>query len=541
MLSSPSRPEAHDPFQSYSSTANDPFASSTPAYTDPFASTPATDPFASTPATDPFASPAVPPPAGGYTDPFASAPTANNNPQTPIVNRILQARIDAKVKESEGKAAPRPLTPHEQESIFASSSSPHTSSKFDSHGNNFTDPFSLPADNADPFAAPAAENVDPFQNDQTSNNTPGMQEYLQSFEQQQQVDSQQETERASSSGRQSSWNANDSSSDDDAGYSPGTSGQSPSRSPGTLPSPTAEEEYEAYFDESCKKYGMLLEKAKRLAGDDGLGGLASVGDWIGTGGDRLSSSSSLRYSHGSVGGPEGGATPDDRTSVSGALSATTYTHECEVDEGRGEAEVTAVKLVVDDGASAAAGITVGSVLLAVNGVSVQHLSYKDALKLVRDATRPTTLKLVRVTRPFDLSHGEIMARVSNGSWSVGGMRKGRANWSNKYYAFGGPQGDVFQLFDNRLAYQQATVDSVERKKSRHKVLTFKLHEQYRCGRIKCKPYRSHGQLFYFKLKVPSLAFVPAKFAFADKQAVQLLHDTLTVKLNTMKMNAGKAR
>ena len=36
-------------------------------------------------------------------------------------------------------------------------------------------------------------------------------------------------------------------------------------------------------------------------------------------------------------------------------------------------------------------------------------------------------------------------------------------------------------------------------------------------------------------QVPSLAFIPAKFASTDHHAVQILHDTFTVKLNKMKV------
>ena len=120
-----------------------------------------------------------------------------------------------------------------------------------------------------------------------------------------------------------------------------------------------------------------------------------------------------------------------------------------------------------------------------------------------------------------------MARVSGGAFSVGGFRSGKSMYKNKFYAFGGPNTDYLQLFDTKEQYHRCPIQAYENRMSAgSKMMTFHITKEHRCGRIKHKAYRMQGPLYYFKLKVPSLAFVPAKFASANKMEVEALRNTI---------------
>ena len=53
-----------------------------------------------------------------------------------------------------------------------------------------------------------------------------------------------------------------------------------------------------------------------------------------------------------------------------------------------------------------------------------------------------------------------------------------------------------------------------------------LQTNFKLTRIKCKSYKSYGQLHYFALELPSKRFVAAKFASEDRQQVDQLHRRL---------------
>merc|ERR1711865_832484 len=163
-----------------------------------------------------------------------------------------------------------------------------------------------------------------------------------------------------------------------------------------------------------------------------------------------------------------------------------------------------------------------------------------------------TLKLKRMSgKDWEgqdtLQEGIILARVAKGAQSIGNMSKGKAVWNTRYYALGRPvwtqeDGDTFQLFASKAAYQEC-VATVYENKSRpandqkgfpHQIESLNLENAYKLSKIKCKSYRAHGTLYYFALEVPSLRFVAAKFASESRQEVEQLHRGLRKAIDKKK-------
>jgi hypothetical protein len=189
-------------------------------------------------------------------------------------------------------------------------------------------------------------------------------------------------------------------------------------------------------------------------------------------------------------------------------------------------ERAVVKMVVENGAAMRAGVTVGSILLAVNGESVKGFNYLKCLDVIKKSGRPMTLKFKRVEQKDDQTQGHILARVSGGAFSVGNMTQGVAVWNPRYFALGGPQGDIFQLFATKQEYHECVIGAYENRKVMNRIETFNLSKDHRVSKIKHKTYRSHGALFYFALKVPSLRFIAAKFASDNRRDLENLHESL---------------
>ena len=94
-----------------------------------------------------------------------------------------------------------------------------------------------------------------------------------------------------------------------------------------------------------------------------------------------------------------------------------------------------VKDVIDKSPAAAAGITVGSMLIAINGRRLDGVPFSACMTMLKESTalaESTSLTLERGYEGQQRQTGNIMARVSSCSFSVGGFRKGReedAPWS----------------------------------------------------------------------------------------------------------------
>ncbi|CEG48458.1 uncharacterized protein PHALS_06278 [Plasmopara halstedii] len=157
-------------------------------------------------------------------------------------------------------------------------------------------------------------------------------------------------------------------------------------------------------------------------------------------------------------------------------------------------ETAVVKLVVENGAADRVGVSIGSTVAA---------------------PRPLCMRFERGSQANDTTQGNILTRISNGTFSVGNLTSGNATWTTKYFAFGGSKMDVLQLFVSRAAYHECVIALYEKRGVHTQVQSFRLCRDHKISPIKCKIYKGYGNLHYFSLTVPSLRFVAAKFASDD--------------------------
>lgn len=242
-----SAPAPPDPFQTIGSAAPyDPFASPAQPF-DPFASTaPAAPPH------DPFAPPPEQAAAAPrqFEDPFASHPSPNSGNDTPLTQRIMAARIGAKISQVEqGNQSQAPLSPSQVESMFA----PPAAKPADPFGSpdRYSDPFEVPTEDpfaADPFAEQQRSPLKRTQSIEDPRESTAVRDYMASFDRQSELDAQRKKEEE-----------DDDSSGDEDGYSPSSRAANRRR---PAPQEETREEYDAIFPESVKKYGMLLEKVR---------------------------------------------------------------------------------------------------------------------------------------------------------------------------------------------------------------------------------------------------------------------------------------
>jgi hypothetical protein len=119
-------------------------------------------------------------------------------------------------------------------------------------------------------------------------------------------------------------------------------------------------------------------------------------------------------------------------------------------------ERAVVKLVVENGSADRVGVTVGSIVVGINGRSVACDSYNTILSTIKSAPRPMVMRFKTGIEKKDTTQGAILTRISNGTFSVGNFTQGNANWVQKYFAFGGARLDVLQLFVSRAAYHEVS-------------------------------------------------------------------------------------
>lgn len=178
-------------------------------------------------------------------------------------------------------------------------------------------------------------------------------------------------------------------------------------------------------------------------------------------------------------------------------------------------ETAVVKLVVENGAADRVGVTIGSTVVAINRKSVDSEPYLAILNLIKAAPRPLRMRFERGSQNMDTTQGNILTRISNGTFSVGNLTSGNATWTTKYFAFGGSKMDVLQLFVSRAAYHECVIALYEKRGVHTQIQSFRLCRDHKISPIKCKIYKGYGNLHYFSLTVPSLRFVAAKFASDD--------------------------
>ncbi|TMW57163.1 hypothetical protein Poli38472_003088 [Pythium oligandrum] len=183
-------------------------------------------------------------------------------------------------------------------------------------------------------------------------------------------------------------------------------------------------------------------------------------------------------------------------------------------------EVAVVKLVVENGAADRVGVTVGSSVIAINGRSVANDTYTTVLDMIKSAPRPMGIRFKRGTVNKDSTQGNILTRISNGTFSVGNLTSGNATWTQKYFAFGGAKMDVLQLFVSRAAYHECVISLYEKRPVHTQIQSFRLCRDHKISTIKSKIYKGYGNLHYFSLSVPSLRFIAAKFASDDYETLK---------------------
>uniref|UniRef100_K3WLB3 PDZ domain-containing protein n=1 Tax=Globisporangium ultimum (strain ATCC 200006 / CBS 805.95 / DAOM BR144) TaxID=431595 RepID=K3WLB3_GLOUD len=185
-------------------------------------------------------------------------------------------------------------------------------------------------------------------------------------------------------------------------------------------------------------------------------------------------------------------------------------------------EIAVVKLVVENGAADRVGVTIGSSVVAINKRSVARDSYATVLDMIKAAPRPMTIRFKRGTVNKDTTQGNVLTRISNGTFSVGNLTRGNASWTVKYFAFGGAKMDVLQLFVSRAAYHECVISLYEKRPVHTQIQSFRLCRDHKISPIKSKIYKGYGNLHYFSLTVPSLRFVAAKFASEDYETLKNL-------------------
>ena len=112
------------------------------------------------------------------------------------------------------------------------------------------------------------------------------------------------------------------------------------------------------------------------------------------------------------------------------------------------------RLVVEGGAADRIGVKVGSIIRGINHKDMEYESYNTVLELIKTAPRPMTIRLKERGDAKETTQGNMLTRISSGTFSVGNLTAGNAKWDSKYFAFGGAKMDVLQLFVSRAAYHE---------------------------------------------------------------------------------------
>ncbi|OQS05647.1 cleavage induced hypothetical protein [Thraustotheca clavata] len=189
---------------------------------------------------------------------------------------------------------------------------------------------------------------------------------------------------------------------------------------------------------------------------------------------------------------------------------------------RQKRELAVVKLVVEGGAADRIGVKVGSVIRGINDRDMAYESYNTVLELIKTVPRPMTIRLQDRSETKEVTQGNVLTRISNGTFSVGNLTSGNAKWDSKYFAFGGAKMDVLQLFVSRAAYHECVIALYEKRHVSTLIQSFRLCRDHKLSPIKSKIYKGYGNLHYFSLTVPSLRFIAAKFASENYETIKTM-------------------
>jgi len=222
------------------------------------------------------------------------------------------------------------------------------------------------------------------------------------------------------------------------------------------------------------------------------------------------------------------------------------------------------KMVQHGSAAFREGVTEGSVLMAVNGESIEGKPYNYCSKLIREIKGNSDADLVlRFRRPESLRdgapreldlRGHIMARVMGADgggvsglverWKAG---PGVASWSDRFFIWSSgnsaaqrlSHATTLALFKSEAHWQEFTVEvHAAQKESRGMRQDIADGvEQIRTDLLgltltsmKKKHYKAYGELYYFALK-NSNRLVVAKFAGQESASVQKLHSQFRRVMN----------
>jgi len=214
-----------------------------------------------------------------------------------------------------------------------------------------------------------------------------------------------------------------------------------------------------------------------------------------------------------------------------------------------------VKMVVDGGCGFRECITEGSSLIMVNGTDVRGKTKDECTAMIKRIGRPLTLRFRKPDGRDMMSKGVILARVadmSGGVGFVGNWKRGVATWSDRFYVWGGTNDESLYLFKNEGEFQAWTVQVHKAKKGQAGAGAVAITPEqfhfdgsglgtynYSINHIKCKEYKSYGQLFYFALSAainPPLKVVIGKFASSDRATIERMHETIR---HLLRMNGQK--
>jgi hypothetical protein len=201
--------------------------------------------------------------------------------------------------------------------------------------------------------------------------------------------------------------------------------------------------------------------------------------------------------------------------------------------GKNELRERVCVQLVDPEADIFGRVTVGSMLIRINGEDVQTKTHTHALKMLRTAWEgydAVKLTFKHGNFALEIQGGRILARMSSKMISVGSMRGGKASYQQKYYAFCEPK-KLF-MFEDKEQLEHAMIDDYNSRKL-DTVEFYKLGDgsPLRCGEIKKKHYKAHGELYYFELKAPAVRYTAAKFACGSWEPLNLLRNSVQAALH----------
>jgi hypothetical protein len=213
-----------------------------------------------------------------------------------------------------------------------------------------------------------------------------------------------------------------------------------------------------------------------------------------------------------------------------------------------------VKMVVDGGCGFRECVTEGSSLIMINGTDVRGKTKSDCTDMIKRIGRPLTLRFRKPDGRDVMSKGQILARVADvagGVGFVGNWKRGVATWNDRFYVWGGKNEESLYLFKNEGEYQLWTVQ-LHKAKRGEGTMTIKPDVfnfdgagigtfNYTINHIKCKHYKSYGELFYFALSCsinPPLKIVIAKFACSDRTTIDRMHESIR---HLLRINAPPKR